>query len=218
MWSWTFCRLCPAKSCSLLTLPDITTNTQLENSPEPDRIHRSNPSQWNGCTHGTPTGWENRAADSSQVVPKCWAGLTLLHAGSVLPRYKETRGANRPMFSYCPSNSSEETESLHKGSNRKMQKNVIIKPSEVVPRILLQGAQSTPNSGTTLPQQGSHHTWPTDKWEASDPAKTDAAAGSARSQQANIILSEHFCNLDFSEVSANPRSRLQNAAHARVWE
>lgn len=97
-----------------------------------------------------------------------------------------------------------------------MQKNVTIRSSEFVTSILLQGVQSIPNSGITLLQEESHHTWHMDKWEPSDPAKTDAPAGSAQSQQANVILSKHSYNLDFSEINANPRSRLQNAAHVQV--
>lgn len=91
MWSWTFCRLCPAKSCSLLTVPDITTNTQLENSPEQDRIHRSNPSQWNGCTHGTPTRWENRATDPPHRLSPSTEEASPSSMQKVLPRYREQR-------------------------------------------------------------------------------------------------------------------------------
>lgn len=70
----------------------------------------------------------------------------------------ESRDANRSVFSYCPNYSSEQTESLHKSSNGKMQKNVTIRSSEFVTSILLQGVQSIPNSGITLLQEESHHT------------------------------------------------------------
>lgn len=184
MWSWTFCRLCPAKSCSLLTLPDITTNTQLKNSPDPDGIYRWNPSQWNGCTAGTPT---RRESKPPTLLTGCLQAPRRphLHPCTKCPtKVHRTRGANRAMFSYCPNNSSEQTESLHKGFNRKMQKKVTIRASEFVTSILLQGLQSTPNFDTALPQEGRHHTWPKDKWEASNPVKTDAPAESAGSQHA----------------------------------
>lgn len=189
MWSWTFCRLCPAKSCSLLTLPDITTNTQLENSPEPDRTHCSSPSQWNGCAAGTPTRRENRATDSPRrLSPSAQeASPSSMHK----VRYQ---GPQRPevlrdqWFPIAPITAQNRMRVCTKVFYQKNAMNVTIGPSEFVTSIPLQGVQSPPNSGTTLPQEGSHHTWPKDKWEASNPAKTDAPAESVGSQHA---LSDH---------------------------
>lgn len=150
---------------------------------------------------------------SSQVVPKHPGGLTLIHAERALPRHKETRGANRPMFSYCPNNSPEHTESLHKGSYRKMQKYLTIRVYHKRPAArsaVYSQLWYNPATGRE-PSSMAHG-----KTEARDPAKTDAPAESAWSQQANIILSEHSYHLEFSEINANPRSELQNATHLQV--
>lgn len=90
---------------------------------------KAQPVKWLHSWHTHQMGKQSHWL-SSQVVSERPGGLTHIHAETALPRYKETRGVNRPMFSYCPSNSSEQTVSLHKGSNRKMQKNVTIRPSE----------------------------------------------------------------------------------------